>query len=52
MHGVAVNKVQDLTLGLVEAHTIGLSPSIHPGLPAVSNKRGREQIIQEALQDR
>ncbi|KAK4816418.1 hypothetical protein QYF61_016854 [Mycteria americana] len=29
-HGVAVAQVQDLALGLVEPHTIGLSPSIQP----------------------
>ncbi|KAK4831056.1 hypothetical protein QYF61_014988 [Mycteria americana] len=30
LHGVAVAQVQDLALGLVEPHTIGLSPSIQP----------------------
>ncbi|KAK4810511.1 hypothetical protein QYF61_004291 [Mycteria americana] len=30
LHGVAVAQVQDLTLGLVEPHTIGLGPSIQP----------------------
>ncbi|KAK4832946.1 hypothetical protein QYF61_026602 [Mycteria americana] len=30
LHGVAVAQVQDLALGLVEPHTIGLGPSIQP----------------------
>ncbi|KAK4825114.1 LOW QUALITY PROTEIN: hypothetical protein QYF61_024005, partial [Mycteria americana] len=30
LHGVAVTQVQDLALGLVEPHTIGLGPSIQP----------------------
>ncbi|KAK4820903.1 hypothetical protein QYF61_008135 [Mycteria americana] len=30
LHGVAVAQVQDLALGLVEPHTIDLSPSIQP----------------------
>ncbi|KAK4831895.1 hypothetical protein QYF61_020042 [Mycteria americana] len=30
LHGVAVSQVQDLALGLVEPHTIGLSPWIRP----------------------
>ncbi|KAK4821248.1 hypothetical protein QYF61_016547 [Mycteria americana] len=30
LHGVAVAQVQDLTLGLVEPHTIDLGPSIQP----------------------
>ncbi|KAK4806181.1 hypothetical protein QYF61_001104 [Mycteria americana] len=30
LHGVAVAQVQDLVLGLVKPHTIGLSPSIQP----------------------
>ncbi|KAK4821557.1 hypothetical protein QYF61_022217 [Mycteria americana] len=30
LHGVVVAQVQDLALGLVEPHTIGLSPSIQP----------------------
>ncbi|KAK4819495.1 hypothetical protein QYF61_004791 [Mycteria americana] len=30
LHGVAVAEVQDLALGLVERHTIDLSPSIQP----------------------
>ncbi|KAK4828025.1 hypothetical protein QYF61_022802 [Mycteria americana] len=30
LHGVVVTQVQDLALGLVEPHTIGLSPSIQP----------------------
>ncbi|KAK4806930.1 hypothetical protein QYF61_012651 [Mycteria americana] len=30
LHGVAVAQVQDLTLSLVEPHTIGLGPSIQP----------------------
>ncbi|KAK4822662.1 hypothetical protein QYF61_019029 [Mycteria americana] len=30
LHGVAVTQVQDLALGLVEPHTIDLSPSIQP----------------------
>ncbi|KAK4824175.1 LOW QUALITY PROTEIN: hypothetical protein QYF61_011472, partial [Mycteria americana] len=30
LHGVAVAQVQDLALGLVEPHTIGLVPSIQP----------------------
>ncbi|KAK4821026.1 hypothetical protein QYF61_012112 [Mycteria americana] len=30
LHGVAVTQVQDLTLSLVEPHTIGPSPSIQP----------------------
>ncbi|KAK4828429.1 LOW QUALITY PROTEIN: hypothetical protein QYF61_026525 [Mycteria americana] len=30
LHGVVVTQVQDLTLGLVEPHTIGLSPSVQP----------------------
>ncbi|KAK4829388.1 LOW QUALITY PROTEIN: hypothetical protein QYF61_003728 [Mycteria americana] len=33
LHGVVVTQVQDLALGLVERHTIGLSPSIQPSLP-------------------
>ncbi|KAK4832249.1 hypothetical protein QYF61_021601 [Mycteria americana] len=31
LHGVAVTQVQEPALGLVEPHTIGLSPSIQPG---------------------
>ncbi|KAK4817645.1 hypothetical protein QYF61_023235 [Mycteria americana] len=30
LHGVAVAQVQDLALGLVKPHTVGLSPSIQP----------------------
>ncbi|KAK4831748.1 hypothetical protein QYF61_018946 [Mycteria americana] len=30
LHGVVVTQVQDLALGLVEPHTIGLGPSIQP----------------------
>ncbi|KAK4824589.1 hypothetical protein QYF61_016834 [Mycteria americana] len=30
LHGVAVTQVQDLALSLVEPHTFGPSPSIHP----------------------
>ncbi|KAK4827577.1 hypothetical protein QYF61_019479 [Mycteria americana] len=30
LHGVAVAQVQDLALGLLKPHTIGLSPSIQP----------------------
>ncbi|KAK4814832.1 hypothetical protein QYF61_027805 [Mycteria americana] len=30
LHGVAVAQVQDLALGLVEPHTVGLGPSIQP----------------------
>ncbi|PKU40305.1 hypothetical protein llap_9394 [Limosa lapponica baueri] len=30
LHGVGVTQVQDPTLGLVNPHTIGLSPSIQP----------------------
>ncbi|KAK4826455.1 hypothetical protein QYF61_009182 [Mycteria americana] len=30
LHGVVVTQVQDLALGLVEAHTMGLGPSIQP----------------------
>ncbi|KAK4830762.1 hypothetical protein QYF61_013251 [Mycteria americana] len=32
LHGVAVAQVQDLALGLVEPHTIDLSPSIQPAV--------------------
>jgi len=31
VHGVVVTKVQDTALGLVEAHTTGLSPTILVG---------------------
>ena len=30
LHGVVVTEAQDLALGLVESHTVGLSPSIQP----------------------
>ena len=30
LHGVVVPQVQDLALGLVEPHTVGLSPSVQP----------------------
>ncbi|KAK4817635.1 hypothetical protein QYF61_021781 [Mycteria americana] len=30
LHGVVVTQVQDLALGLVEPHTVGLGPSIQP----------------------
>ncbi|KAK4826516.1 hypothetical protein QYF61_010013 [Mycteria americana] len=30
LHGAVVTQVQDLALGLVESHTIGLGPSIQP----------------------
>ncbi|KAK4817435.1 hypothetical protein QYF61_014511 [Mycteria americana] len=39
LHGVAVTQVQHLTLGLVEPHTTGPSPSIQP----VQNPRGAEK---------
>ncbi|PKU47282.1 wd repeat-containing protein hypothetical protein [Limosa lapponica baueri] len=30
LHGIVVTQVQDLAFGLVEPHTVGLSPSIQP----------------------
>jgi len=30
MHGIVLTKMQNLTLSLVEAHSIGLSPVIQP----------------------
>ncbi|KAK4830680.1 hypothetical protein QYF61_012849 [Mycteria americana] len=35
LYGVVVTQVQDLALGLVESHTLGLSPLIQPSLPTL-----------------
>ncbi|KAK4830681.1 hypothetical protein QYF61_012850, partial [Mycteria americana] len=43
LHGVAVTQVQDLALGLVESHTIGLGPSIQPVLVPLQSLPTLEQ---------
>ncbi|KAK4832881.1 hypothetical protein QYF61_026431 [Mycteria americana] len=44
LHGVGVTQVQDLALGLVEPHTIGLGPSIQPVQVPLQSLPTLEQI--------
>lgn len=43
MHGVVVNEVQDLTLGFVEAHTIGLAHQSILGFLQSRTKEGESR---------
>ncbi|KAK4827067.1 hypothetical protein QYF61_013708 [Mycteria americana] len=51
LHGVVVTQVQDLALGLVEPHTIGLGPSIQPVQVPQYLGNGISSLFQDAKRD-
>ena len=49
LHGVVVPKVQDPVLGLMEAHTIGLSPLMQPIMSGINLISGKNIVSAEDI---